>query len=167
MESLELAKKVQKEKIARGDLMGRRKRFADFIIAGEETVDAYLKAGYPDGKNKHRIARRMLKQPIVVAYLRNFFEAAKQRNDLKLDEVIRNYRDLVALGIKENKLGDAVKANEGLARIIGAFNDSVQVNHSGSNPFLAGRENAEDVARLRKIAQGRKALKTEPAEGNA
>lgn len=167
MEHLELAKKVQKEKIARGELMGKRKRFADFIIAGEETVDAYLKAGYPEGKNKHRIARRMLKTPIVQNYLKNHFDAARQRNDLKLDEIIQNYRDLIILAIKENKLSDAVKANEGLGRIIGAFNDSVQVNHSGTNPFVANQSNHEDIARLRKIAQGRKTLKTTTPEGTA
>ena len=94
MRSLELAKKAQKEKIARGDLMGRRKRFADLIIAGEEMVDAYHKAGYPQGKNSARIARRMMKTPAVVNYLQNFRESAAKRNDLKLDEIIQNYRDL-------------------------------------------------------------------------
>lgn len=71
----------------------RRLRFAEGILAGKSIMDAYVEAGYsPIGCKPG--GSRLLRVPEVAEYIRRRQAQTAARNNVTLDEIVDNFREI-------------------------------------------------------------------------
>ena len=107
-------------------LTPRRKRFCEIYVGCLNASQAAIEAGYSaKGKSATVTSTRIMKRPDVQEYIAKLQGEAAERNNVTVDDVIKELDEIGKAAKEANQYGPAVRALELKGKSIGMFKDNV------------------------------------------
>lgn len=104
------------------ELSEKQKQFGREYVKDRNTAAAYVRAGYAE-KCAQSAGSRLLRDPRMDAFVKELGIKAADRNDVSVDEVIKNLRADRDAARAANQYGPAVRADELLGKYLAMFTD--------------------------------------------
>ncbi len=104
------------------ELSQKQKRFAREYMVDFDVPAAYARAGYSE-KSARSAGGRLLRNPLMKAYIEELGVEAAERADLTIDSVLKNLREDRKAARAANQYGPAVRADELLGKYLAMFTD--------------------------------------------
>lgn len=109
----------------------RWERFAQALVAGTDTRDAYIEAGYSVDdilpESVHAAIYRMRNEPEIVARITELHERAAARAEMKRSDILSMLKGDRDLAYKVGQPGAAIRAAELMGKEIGMFVDRKEI----------------------------------------
>jgi phage terminase small subunit len=127
-----------------GALTPRQERFAREYLIDLDATHAAVRAGYSE-KTANKQGPRLKKHPLVQERIAELQQAAADRNDVEVDEVIKMLRASYREAKAAKQHGPAVRAAELLGKTMGMFSDKIT---------LTDEQKMTDDELIQKLAEG-------------
>ena len=147
------------------ELSAKQKQFGREFIIDHNVTAAYVRAGYAE-KCAQSAGSRLMREPLMIAFIEELEAKAAERNDVDVDEVIKKLRESYDAATVAKHYSAAVRAAELLGKTIGQF---VDVNKNIDVPDIPAEEAITDLCTQNGVIhetarslfmQGLEALKT-------
>lgn len=111
-------------------LSANHRRFAQLLAAGVKQMDAFAAAGFAVGaKSSSRECERLAAQPLIQALKQQIEAENRIRLNVSVESLILELEDARLQAISLDRPGDAVKAIEGKAKVLGLMRErDVQIS---------------------------------------
>ncbi len=104
------------------ELSAKQKQFGREFIIDHNVTAAYVRAGYAE-KCAQSAGSRLMREPLMIAFIEELEAKAAERNDVTVDEVIKKLRESYDAATKEKHYAAAIRAAELLGKTAAAFID--------------------------------------------
>jgi len=118
-------------------LSGKQKRFCDEYLIDLNATQAYVRAGYKS-KRPHVHAAQLVANSSIQAYIAKRMEDAQKRNEISLDEVVKEIAKIARFDIRhlyddEGFMLQPYELSEAAAKVVSGFKSRRETIGSGEN----------------------------------
>ncbi len=104
------------------ELSANPTQFGREYMIDHNVTAAYVRAGYAE-KCAQSAGSRLMREPLMIAFIEELEAKAAERNDVTVDEVIKKLRESYDAATKEKHYAAAIRAAELLGKTTAAFID--------------------------------------------
>lgn len=140
----------QSDVVAPSKLNARQKRFCEEYVKEPNATKAAIAAGYTKA-SATVTSCRLMKQPHIQEYIDALHTEIAARNEITIDSIVKNLRDVYAAAMKDGKFSDANRAMELLGKYLGMFTEHTRTSISVAQGAVTDEEMGAQIGRFTEI----------------